>query len=177
MSRNCLKIHPNYIKEFAIKILNLKPHNASCKQIHSTLKWFSENWRGRLNVTCLESMAKIYSWYVINSKSELKYLSDELTEEEIKYIVHNMNQSDKYDEFLLDENNEILNEMNVLYSDILPEDQLDIDHIINLQYRLFNSQLQSTDTVVNNIHNNEFLGNKNFDVDEVMNEFDDNFFE
>ncbi|CAG8750849.1 13459_t:CDS:2, partial [Racocetra persica] len=54
-----------------------------------------------------------------------------------------------------------------LYSDILlPEDQLDIDHIMNLQHGLFNSQLQSTDTIaLNNIHNNKFLGNKNFDID------------
>ncbi|CAG8812036.1 8007_t:CDS:1, partial [Dentiscutata erythropus] len=90
-----------------------------------------------------------------------------------------MNQFDEYDEFLLDENdNNSLNEMDELYTDILPEDQLDIDNIMDLQYELFNPQLQQNNTInLSNMHNNELIGNRNFDIDEVMNEFDDSFFE
>ncbi|CAG8583102.1 17945_t:CDS:2 [Cetraspora pellucida] len=148
-----LEIQPNHIEKLASKILNLRPQNA-------------------------KSMAKVYSWYVTNSQNELKYLLDEVTEEEIKYMVSNMNQFNEDEEFLLVENNNNLNEINELYSNILPEDQLDIDNTMNLQYELFNLQLQQNNTtILNNMHNDTFLGNKNFNVDEVMNEFDDNFFE
>ncbi|RIB24788.1 hypothetical protein C2G38_2167650 [Gigaspora rosea] len=70
-----------WLKKLAIKILNLKPHNASCKRIHSILKWFSENRR-----------------------------------------VNN--------EFLLDEI-DYLNEADEVFTDILPENQLEIDNVIN----------------------------------------------
>ncbi|CAG8602979.1 13707_t:CDS:1, partial [Racocetra fulgida] len=144
-----LEVQLNYIKILVFKILNLKHQNASCEQMHSILRWFSENRRGRLNIDHLELMTKIYSWYVTNSKNELKYLPDEITEEEIKNMVSNINQFDKYDEFLLDENdNNSLNEMNKLDTDILLEDQLDIDNIMDLRYELFNPQLQQNNTII-----------------------------
>ncbi|CAG8561611.1 12728_t:CDS:2 [Gigaspora rosea] len=54
-----LDIQPNYLEKLVIKILNLKPHNAS---------------------------SKVYPWCVSNSKKELKYFSNKITKEEIKYM-------------------------------------------------------------------------------------------
>ncbi|RIB00143.1 hypothetical protein C2G38_2235459 [Gigaspora rosea] len=97
-----LDIQPNYLEKLAIKILNLKPHNVS---------------------------SKVYPWCVSNSKKELKYFSNEITEEEIKI----------YDEI------DYLNEADEVLTDILPENQLEID--------------------------------SGFKIEEVVNEFEDNFFD
>ena len=165
-----LEAKPNYLEILALKLLRIKPQNASCERVYSILKWLSANRRARLNTSKLEAMAKIHSWYISNAKEELKHISKNFSEEEIKFMIQNINFDD--DEFFINEDlceNEEINEL------IIPESRLEIDEYINLQHELFN---ESNENSMKDIESEtETIGELNFNANDIMEEFDDSFFE
>ncbi|CAG8792082.1 23885_t:CDS:1, partial [Dentiscutata erythropus] len=74
-----------------------------------------------------------------------------------------MNQFSECNEFLLDEIDN-LNEMDDILIDILPENQLEINNVMNLQYELFDSQTQQSNNV--GLNDNGFSGNRDFNIEE-----------
>ena len=78
---------PLYLQLLAIKLFSVVPHAASCERIWSICGWMVGKRRTQLSVENLESMSKIHSYYIANSKSELLNYGKERTTEEIYAIL------------------------------------------------------------------------------------------
>ncbi|RIB16628.1 hypothetical protein C2G38_2316042 [Gigaspora rosea] len=72
-----------HLQELAETIFAIAPSQANCERNFSILKWFSEEHCTRLQVSRLESMAQIHSFYVSNIKKELKFCDDNFVETEL----------------------------------------------------------------------------------------------
>ena len=70
-----IKDRYKYLPELAIMIFSITPHSAGCERIFSTLGWLYGKRRQRLELSKVEGMAKIRSFYVSNIKNELAYIS------------------------------------------------------------------------------------------------------
>ena len=83
-----IKSQPHHLSELAHRLFSIFPSQASCERNFSTLKWFIGDRRTRLNVTKLEGMAKIRSYYMTNIRKELVYYGKELKESELREAVN-----------------------------------------------------------------------------------------
>ncbi|GBC50085.2 ribonuclease H-like domain-containing protein [Rhizophagus irregularis DAOM 181602=DAOM 197198] len=79
----------DYLKDLAIMIFSITPHSAGCERIFSTLSWLYGKRRQRLDLSTIESMAKIRSYYLSNMKNELTYTSQQYTNEELYEMINN----------------------------------------------------------------------------------------
>jgi hypothetical protein len=91
---------PPYLQLLAIKLFSIIPHAASCERVWSICGWMIGKRRTQLSVENLESMVKIHSYYIANSKSELLNYGEDRTTEEIYAILNNAQLCDdeEYDE-------------------------------------------------------------------------------
>ena len=69
-------------------IFSITPHSADCERVFSTLGWLYGKRRQRLELSKVESMAKIRSFYVFNIKNELAYVSQQHTEDKMYEMVN-----------------------------------------------------------------------------------------
>ena len=83
-----IKSQPRHLPELAFRLFSISPSQASCKRNFSTLKWFIGDSHTRLNVTRLEGMVKIRSYYMTNIRNELVYYGKELKESELHEAVN-----------------------------------------------------------------------------------------
>jgi hypothetical protein len=72
----------NWIKEIALLINSITPHNMGCERLFSVLGWMCSKRRSRLSIDRIQSMAKLHSYYVNNAPKELNYAFSNITEEE-----------------------------------------------------------------------------------------------
>ncbi|CAG8771474.1 5034_t:CDS:1, partial [Cetraspora pellucida] len=79
----------NHLQELTKTMFAIVPSQASCEQNFSILKWFSEGRHTWLQVSRLESMAQIYSFYVSNFKKKLKFYDNNCVETELYNSVLN----------------------------------------------------------------------------------------
>ncbi|CAG8706110.1 11798_t:CDS:2, partial [Funneliformis mosseae] len=83
-----IKSQPRHLPELAFQLFSISPSQASCERNFSILKWFISDRHTRLNVTKLEGMVKIRSYYITNIRNELIYYGKELKESELRKIVN-----------------------------------------------------------------------------------------
>jgi len=95
---------PPYLQLLSIKLFSIIPHAASCERIWSICGWMVGKRRTRLLTENLESMSKIHSYYIANSKSELPNFSKDRTAEELRTILNDAHLCD--DEEYIDDYNE-----------------------------------------------------------------------
>ena len=69
-------------------IFSITPHSAGCERIFSTLGWLYGKRRQRLGLSKVEAMAKIRSFYISNVRTELAYVSQKHTEDEICEMIN-----------------------------------------------------------------------------------------
>lgn len=81
---------PPYLQLLALKLFSVIPHAASCERVWSICGWMVGKRRTQLSVENLESMAKIHSYYIANSKSELLNYGKNRTAEEIHTILNDV---------------------------------------------------------------------------------------
>jgi hypothetical protein len=63
----------NQLQQLAIQLFLITPHAASCERIWSSIGWIYGKRRTRLSVQSIESLTKIYRYYMSNIKKELQY--------------------------------------------------------------------------------------------------------
>ncbi|CAB5378742.1 unnamed protein product [Rhizophagus irregularis] len=97
---------PPYLQLLSIKLFSIIPHAASCERIWSICGWMVGKRRTRLLTENLESMSKIHSYYIANSKSELPNFSKDRTAEELRTILSDAHLCDDDDEYVDDYNEE-----------------------------------------------------------------------
>jgi hypothetical protein len=132
----------------------------------------------RISIERLQAMAQMHSYLVINAKSELKYLNEEITLDELDETFNQIalsmeNGSDLFDD---DEVNEI---------DFIPDDDYEYDdEIIDLEgvnndNLEINNYIDLTASIIDPeaINSNEedevsiIHGDPDFDIDEMVNKF------
>ncbi|GBC01587.1 hypothetical protein RclHR1_04250003 [Rhizophagus clarus] len=59
------------------------PYVVDCERVFSILGWFLSKRRTKINIKRLQAMAQMHSYLIMNAKSELKYINDEITLEEL----------------------------------------------------------------------------------------------
>jgi len=132
----------------------------------------------RISIERLQAMAQMHSYLVINAKSELKYLNEEITLDELDETFNQIalsmeNRSDLFDD---DEVNEI---------DFIPDDDyeyddeiLDLEGVNNDNLEI-NDFIDLTASIIDpeaiNINEEDEVsiihGDPDFDIDEMVNKF------
>ncbi|CAJ0912113.1 7073_t:CDS:2 [Entrophospora sp. SA101] len=79
----------DYLQEFAIKLFSVVPHSATCERSFSILDWYYGKKRQNLNITTIENMLKIHSYHLSNTEKELKYVGQNISDEELKNLISN----------------------------------------------------------------------------------------
>lgn len=59
---------PPFVRDLALKMFAITPHSASCERMFSALGWLYGKRRTSLDITTIESMAKIRHFYMNNPK-------------------------------------------------------------------------------------------------------------
>ncbi|RHZ62888.1 hypothetical protein Glove_334g4 [Diversispora epigaea] len=155
-----IKKKPQHLVQLAIRLFSITPSQASCKRNFSTLKWLLGDHRTRMNITKLEGMTKVKSYYLSNICNELKYYGKELTENDIRSVINNTNMGDILElddeESEIDINNNILNDNN--------NNSLIIENIIDL------NNFENENEISNEINDNE-IGTLDYNPEDIINNF------
>src|SRR2546429_7006069 len=89
----------NWIKEIALLINSITPHNVGCERVFSVLGWMCEKRRSRLSIDRIYVMVFLHAYYVTNASSEMKYafsgLSDQQFFAELNKSFNNLSFSEK----------------------------------------------------------------------------------
>ncbi|CAG8610527.1 29447_t:CDS:2 [Gigaspora margarita] len=109
------QIQPQHLAELACRIFSINPTQASCERNFSSLKWILGDCQINLNISRLEGISKIRSYYTTNIRRELSFPDKELTETDLQDVCnlssvgnimcYEENQMDDDDEPLLDISN------------------------------------------------------------------------
>jgi len=112
------KSQPRHLAELACRIFSINPTQASCERNFSSLKWILGDRRINLNISRLEGISKIRSYYTTNIQRELSFSDKELTEADLRdacnlssvgnIMSYEENQMDDDDEPLSDTSNTLL---------------------------------------------------------------------
>jgi len=78
----------NHLQELAIKLFSVVPHSAGCERNFSNLGWLYGTRRHNLNLEKVEDMSKTYSYYLAQTKKEIQYDGQKLSEEELKKLIN-----------------------------------------------------------------------------------------
>ncbi|GES81622.1 ribonuclease H-like domain-containing protein [Rhizophagus clarus] len=170
--QKCIAIFNKRWKEFDINIYMLAFF------LHPKYQgWFLSKRRTKINIKRLQAMAQMHSYLIMNAKSELKYINDEITLEELDQTLNQValsinNGIDLFD----DENDENL----VNFEDIneieeavdlegVNNNELEITNFIDLSTSLLNNREDEKDEEVSIMNH----GDLNFDVDELIDRFEE----
>ncbi len=161
----------NYLCDLSIMIFSITPHSAGCERVFSTLGWLYGKRRQRLGLSKVEAMAKIRSFYISNIKSELAYVSQQHTEDEICEIINDS----LFLQFEEDENEQVDNETNEEILDIPNHDAqvLIIESMFDLKNVVKNLGDENADEDVDNISEGSGSDNES-NSDTVSNDSSDN---
>ncbi|CAB5365235.1 unnamed protein product [Rhizophagus irregularis] len=179
-----LKKGEDPIRKLALKMHGIMPHNADCERVFSILGWYLSKRRTKINIDRLQAMAQVHSYLLMNAKSELKFLDDEITSEELdetlNQIVSSINNGvDLFDDDSDNNNLEIdlvFEDINEIEETVNLEDvnnyELEVSNFINLSTSILNDK---DDDTGNNKGDEESImhhGDLSFDVDELIDKFE-----
>src|SRR5436190_7407961 len=83
----------------AIKMFSITPSEAGCERNFSILKWFYGDRRTRLDISRVESMSMIRSFWMTNIKKEMAFYGKEITDDNLRHCAQFSTVIDKFDEF------------------------------------------------------------------------------
>ncbi|RHZ84793.1 hypothetical protein Glove_74g304 [Diversispora epigaea] len=90
LSINVQEDETDQLQELALLLFSIVPSQAVCERNFSMLKWFFGERRTNLNLSKIESMAKIRSYYISNIDKEIQFRNKDLSESELR---KNINES------------------------------------------------------------------------------------
>lgn len=158
----------NHLQELAQMMFAIMPSQAGCERQFSILKWFSSGLRTRLDISRLESMAKIQSFYVSNIKKELKFYGKELKEEDLR---NSALEETIYAEYI---DHEVFDDLLNHQQTPLSNQPLILDQLIDFSNPMFSNISNIVDTDNNGEPSEVVRGNMDFDdqvlVDEILDE-------
>lgn len=128
----------------------------------------------RINIKRLQAMAQIHSYLIMNAKSELKFISNEITLEELDETLNQValsinNGVDLFDDNVLEVDFENINEIEeTIELEGVNNNELEVNNFIDLSTSLLDNNDDRQEDEVSIIDH----GDLNFDVDELINSFD-----
>lgn len=162
----------DYLQELAIKIFSIIPHSASCERSFSTLGWYFCKTRQRLNITTLEDMIKLHSYYTSHTKSELQLVGQRVSGNELKKMVSDANLWSDEDDSDFEFGGDDLEFEN--YEELYNDNDSDFDDSLNIEtfINLENEILNTFNNIENNeTTNNDKLGNCNYYSIDLVDKF------
>ena len=84
------------LSRLARVIFSVTPHSASCERLFSSLGWFVGKKRTNLGVQTIESMAKIYCYYLSHADKTLNF-AESLKENDIQQMLNSLFEEDDDD--------------------------------------------------------------------------------
>jgi hypothetical protein len=93
----------NQLQTLAIKLFSITPHAASCERIWSSVGWIYGKRRTQLSVETIESLTKIYRFYMGNIKNELLNYHQVINDDDKLIQMVNESLAESYEEVTLDE--------------------------------------------------------------------------
>ncbi|RHZ83610.1 hypothetical protein Glove_89g38 [Diversispora epigaea] len=155
-----LRCYEAKLNPFNLTYTEIDTSQVCCERNFSTLKWLLGDHRTRMNITKLEGMTKVRSYYLFNICNELKYYGKELTENDIRSVINNTNMGDILElddeESEIDINNNILNDNN--------NNSLIIGNIIDL------NNFENENEISDEINDNE-IGTLDYNPEDIINNF------
>ncbi|GBC09695.1 hypothetical protein RclHR1_09050005 [Rhizophagus clarus] len=76
------------LQDLALYILSITSHSTGCERVFLTLGWLYEKKRLYLQISKIESMAKIRSFYISKVNDELKYASSKYPKDKLKIMIN-----------------------------------------------------------------------------------------
>jgi len=183
----------DYLQEFAIKLFSVVPHSATCERSFSILDWYYGKKRQNLNITTIENMLKIHSYHLSNTEKELKYVGQNISDEELKNLISNAKlwlDDDDYDDYVVEEveeENSVSDDISESESDfyeVEPNYEIDkknnfvLEEIIDLNNSIFTDGNQSqihldVENNTNQLIDENYKYNSNDLINSFLNSFDD----
>ncbi|RHZ83214.1 hypothetical protein Glove_99g229 [Diversispora epigaea] len=90
LSINIQEDETDQLQELALLLFSIVPSQAVCERNFSMLKWFFGEKHMNLNLSKIESMTKIRSYYISNTDKEIRFRDKNLSEHELR---NNINES------------------------------------------------------------------------------------
>ena len=118
-------------------------------------------------------MAQMHSYLIMNAKSELKFMSNETTLEELNETLNQValsinNGIDLFDDNVLEVDFESINEIEeTIELEGVNDNELEVKNFIDLSTSLLDNKSKDDEVSIMMDH-----GDLNFDVDELINSFD-----
>ena len=149
-------------------MFSITPSEAGCERNFSILKWFYGDFWTCLDISKVESMSMMHTFWMTNIKKEMAYYGREITDDDLRQCTQILTVSESDDMQEIPES-----------SDSIPESisiiSLDITSIANLDHNIFNNSNQIIQTDQTNQTNvNRELDNINYDVDNLVSQFLEN---
>ncbi|CAB4475369.1 unnamed protein product [Rhizophagus irregularis] len=178
-----LKKGEDPIRKLALKMHGIMPHNADCERVFSILGWYLSKRRTKINIDRLQAMAQVHSYLLMNAKSELKFLDDEITSEELDETLNQIVSSINNGVDLFDDSDNNNLEIDLVFDDINEiEETVNLEDVNNYELEVSNFINLSTsilddkdDDTGNNKGDEESImhhGDLSFDVDELIDKFE-----
>ena len=150
----------------AIKMFSITPSEAGCERNFSTLKWFYGDRRTRLDISRVELMSIIRSFWITNVKREMAFYGKEITVDDLRHctqistVMDEFNKSDEIDDRPEDFES----------SDKISESiSLDVSSIANLDHTIFSDEVgDQIDQMVQTNLNAVAPGNIEYNVDDLV---------
>jgi hypothetical protein len=162
----------NQLQTLAIKLFSITPHAASCERIWSSVSWIYGKRRTQLSFETIESLTKVYRFYMGNTKQELLNYHQHQVINDDEEIIQMVNESlaESYEEVTLEDDEEqILSSLRSPDTTINTneEEVLDISLEFNLQPIVLIEYVDVSQ--FNNESENE-SEIEDFDMDSLVNE-------
>lgn len=134
----------------------------------------------RIDINWLQAMAKMHSYLVMNARSELKFINDEITSEELDETLNQIVLAINNGIDLFDDNDD-KPEIDLTFEDINEiEETVNLEGVNNQELEITNfidlsTSLLNDDSNVNNQEDEKSIinhGDLNFDIDELVNSFE-----
>jgi hAT family C-terminal dimerisation region len=158
----------NQLQQLAIQLFSITPHAASCERIWSSIGWIYGKRRTQLSVQTVESLTKIYRFYMSNVKKELRNYQTSISENEIIELV-NKSLSDTYEEPTEENEAIILSNLNKIepIERFDNNEILEIDSIFNLEPIVMIEYMDVSQFEYQNIELDE-ENNSDYDVEDLI---------
>src|SRR4051812_14503489 len=116
----------------AIKMFSITPSEAGCERNFSVLKWFYGDHWTRLDISRIESMSMMRSYWITNVKKEMAFYGKEITANDLQHCTQISAVVDELDEF-----DDVMEDPES--SDYTSRStSLNISSIVNLEHTIFN---------------------------------------
>ena len=159
----------NQLQTLAIKLFSITSHATSCERTWSSVGWIYGKRRTRLSIQTIESLTKIYRYYMTNIKNELHYYQLAMSKEEIIQMIED-SLSESYEKPIEEDKAQIISNLNSLEPIIQYEEDeiLNISNSFNLEPLIVVEYVDTSRFNQNNLDEETNEEDNDYDIEELV---------